>query len=382
MTNDDEYANQFRDTLQAVPVPPSRVDAAAALRAGRRRERVHRLRNGSVAAAGVVAVVVVSVALVTTIRTTAPPVATHPATVSPGGPCTVRALPVPPWPGQPAIIGVTDVDPGGRYVTGYSTYSTNGMTGRALLWVDGVVRVLEAPGELDRAVGVNSAGTVVGYSTVGGWVYRDGRFTQLPALTGFPRTAASPVAINSRGDIVGQSGEMAVVWPAQRPEEVRAVSGALATVTGISDDGVIVGHAGDNEGRLWNLDGTAHAQPPGFEARFVAGPWVVGEVGIARAGRTNREPHGYVRWNVTTDARTPLRAPVGFVPTDVSASGEVVVGLNPGPATRPALLRGGEVIELPRLVDRPGESIQRPVVSGDGRTIAAGARSVAALWRC
>jgi hypothetical protein len=379
MTNHGEYANEFRDTLQAVPVPPSRVDIGEALRAGRRRERVHRLRNGSLAVAGAVAVAVVSVAVVTTFRTTAPPGATHPTTAWPVGPCMVRALPAPSWTGQPPIVGVTDIDPSGRYVTGYSAY---GMTGRALLWVDGRVRVLDAPGELDRAVAVNSAGTVVGYGTGGGWVYDGGRFTKLPALPGYPPAAARPVAINSRGDIVGQSGEMGVIWPAHMPGEVRAVEGGLATITGISDHGVIVGHVGDNEGRLWTPDGTQHFQPPGFESRLIAGEWVVGEVGIARGGRTNREPHAYVLWNWTTDARKWLRAPVDFVPTDVGESGAVVVRLSPEQATRPALLRDGEVIELPRLADPRGQPAEGPVVSGDGRTIAADGRTGAELWRC
>jgi hypothetical protein len=382
MTRDEEYANRFRDTLQAVPVPPSRVDLGAAVRAGRRRERVYRLRNGSLAVAGGVAVAVLSVAVVSAIRTTAAP--TGPATVSPDGPCTVRALPAPSWTGQPPSTGVTDIDPSGRYVAGYSAY---GMTGRALLWVDGQVRILDAPGEMDRATAVNSAGTVVGYSAGGGWVYRYGQFTRLPALPGYPPAAARPVAINTRGDIVGQSGEMAVIWPAHLPGEVRAVGDGPATATGVSDVGLIVGHVGDHEGRLWMPDGTEHFQPRGFESRWIAGEWVVGEVGIARGGRTNREPHAYVLWNWTTDAKEWLHVPVDFVPTDVGESGAVVVSLNPDQTARPALLRDGTVIELPMPADRRSESVERPVVSGDGRTIAAAARSTdahsaAAIWRC
>lgn len=339
-----------------------------------------RRRGRPAAASAVVAVVTVAAVIVMQASSPREDAGTAQAAARCDGGYTVRELPAPPpLSGQQPAVAATDVDPSGRYVAGYAGA---GQVGRALLWVDGELRVLDTPGGAEAgayATGVNAAGAVVGWSTAGCWVYRDGRSVGLPGPG-----LADPTAINGRGDIVG--GSMGgVIWPGDQPGQVRPV-GDGGPIMGISDDGLMVGDNGDGEARLWNRDGTVHAQPRDFRARLVAGPWVLGAVGSVGGDR-------YALWNLTTDATIPLSVNgpgvTGYFPAALSESGAVLItlftehGSRPNEqGSRPAVVSDGKVMLLP--LPEGQSDIEARAISGDGRTIVGNDsyRTQAVLWRC
>jgi hypothetical protein len=271
-------------------------------------------------------------------------------------------------PGEEPRVTAGAIDPTGRYVVGHTTaYLTAG----ALLWVDGELQAMGTPYDA-YATGVNAAGTVVGSTANGGWVYRDGKVSRLPTLPG--SDIATPTAINFAGDIAGQSGPQAVIWPSDQPGQVRPVGGEDAAIIDLSDEGLMLGY--DRGGaRLWNRDGTLHTQPPGFKARLIAGVWVLGEVGSG-VGDVR-----YALWNLTTGALTRLvvdgAGPSGYVPVDLSDSGAVLIGVTSGHGSGYAVVRDGKAILLPGDSDLTAGSM-----SGDGRTIVGTDGARALLWRC
>jgi hypothetical protein len=371
---------------QAAPEPPPGFfeDVDGLLKRRRRRR---------LAAAGVaITVAVVTVAVVAAVRA-APPqgnpgpapatASASPVTVVTGG-CTVRELPLPPdWSGPRAWAGY--VDPSGRHVAGYVARQV----GSVLLWTDGKLRVLDVPPPVDIGeaypAGVDAAGTVVGVTEgVAGWVYRDGQVSQLPALPGESAPGATyPTAINSRGDIVGASAGRAVIWPADQPGQVRQVNDGPSEITGISDEGLMIGNV-NGESRVWNRDGTVHAQPPGFRARRIAGTWVLGEIET----EVVVGPVGfhYALWNLTTGVTTPLpvdsTGETGYLETALSESGAVLITFVTKQGSQPAVLRDGEIILLPPPEDQRVDEIEARAISGDGRTIVGTAGDRALLWRC
>lgn len=167
---------------------------------------------------------------------------------------TVRtiALPVPDGTTQSIVNGG---DPTGRYLVGTSYAPATGRTG--LLWRHGrMTRIDDSPlqpAQIDLE-DVNRHGVVVGQrmtdlGRTDAFVYRAGRFTILPALN--PGEDTEAVAVNSRGDVVGQTfsagGWRVVVWPADRPGTVRVLTlpdgqPADALAGDIDEDGTVVGY--------------------------------------------------------------------------------------------------------------------------------------------
>jgi hypothetical protein len=171
---------------------------------------------------------------------------------------------------------VNGVDPTGRYMvgrasTGYPDYTTTG-----LLWKNGELTVVDSGSTPEISVNVddiNRRGVAIGEHTahygsahIDTFTYRDGRFTMLPAPT--PGEQTNAVAINSRGDVVGNIPGAAVVWPADRPGTVRVLTQpdgwTNAAATDIDDDGTVVGYVGGRPPGtpyVWPARGTPHPLP-------------------------------------------------------------------------------------------------------------------------
>jgi uncharacterized membrane protein len=346
MDPDTRYGTALLSELRDRSVPPLDVDVDRAMATGRRRVRVRRTVIGVVAAATGLAVVAGTLVALDSIGgrradEPAPQVAqSAPATVS----CSVRALPVPP--GEPHASPMA-VDSSGRYVVGHIPGSEEtGAAGAALLWDGDRVRDLAVPGQFAAPSGVNSAGTVVG--TVNRnhrqvpWVYRDGAVITLPAFNGLPTSAT---AINDRGDIVGTAyGERdrntAVVWPADRPATVRALTApGSAGANAIAADGTIVGYGDENLPYVWGPDGAGRPLPILTAARFgavrgIADSWAYGYLGAQLGDTSLPDPGGKVagsstrrwsvRWNLA-DGRVEELTTVE--PTAVTTGG-VVAGIS------------------------------------------------------
>lgn len=394
-----EPAHNLDAAVRAAPEPlPNVVEDEAWLFQRRRRRHW-------AAASAVTALVVVAVGVVAIIRAPSPredtdpaPVAALPVTDAPlpatvvTDGCTVHVLPLPPRSGP--SVDAESVDPTGRYVTG----SVEGHVGSVLLWIDGKPQLLDIPAPAkgrEYPVGVNAAGVVVGYSDrMGGWVYRHGQVSWLPALPGKHLPGPTwPSAINNRGDVVGISGGRAVIWPADQPGRVRQVGYDVpGEITGISDDGLMVGKL-DQQTRLWNRDGTIHFPPLGFRnPHLIAGAWVLGELGVGPATALTDSGFPYALWNLKTGATIALAvdatAATSFYPEGLSETGAVLVGLRIARGSRiydqanvrPAILRDGKVILLP-LPESPADTVAL-AISGDGHTIVGNDQNRALLWHC
>ncbi|BCB75658.1 hypothetical protein ACFQ1L_30200 [Phytohabitans flavus] len=264
MTVEDERgAGAMRALMAEVDLPPSSVDVDLAVRTARRLDR--RLRV-TTAAAVVLAVGTASGAVAVGIgggQTPDDKSATRECT----GPPTVTALAAPDI--DHAGLTFTGADPSGRYLVGIAhVQSQDRYIIRGVLWVDGSPRVFNLPpqdkNELTYATDVNGAGLVVGgdVGDIGGsgpWTYRDGEFRRLPAAPGYD--LYNGMFVNERGDVVATAGardgesrssttpSVGVVWPADAPDQPRILRApGWVTVTGIGDDGTVLGYVGDDFG--------------------------------------------------------------------------------------------------------------------------------------
>ena len=120
-----------------------------------------------------------------------------------------------------------------------------------------------------QAYGVNASGVVIGNieSTGAGWVYRNGKVSMLPEFHGQP---TAPLAIDARGDIVGEvtigTNLIWVIWRADHPGTVRQLLPKNLIANTISDTGLIGGSIGPfDRGRPYVGDGngTGHTLPTG-----------------------------------------------------------------------------------------------------------------------
>ena len=184
--------------------------------------------------------------------------------------------------------------------TGYGV-DADGKT-RPLVWHDGAVTVLEAPGGVQAvAQDVNSRGDVVGITQEEGTpnhgvLWRGGQVIDLPVLPG--GDWAVPTAINDSGLIAGYGtdGENvhATVWSTGSPRSIKDLGGmgGSAYLTDVNQRGAVVGWsetfgeefrqqaiAGTVRGGLKALPGAA----PGTNsmARAVASRYVVGVAVLA-----------------------------------------------------------------------------------------------------
>jgi len=260
--------------------------------------------------------------------------------------CRITTLPVPAEAWESRVIAG---DPNGRYLIGSGLVSGPGRSDVSLLWVDGRLTDFPTPFEWVTLIDVNSAGTIVGFVDTSegrvGFRYQRGAFSILPGLD--PADMTIPVAVNSRGDVLGNSssptsGERIVVWPARRPDLPPWLVTAMdLTAVDIDDDGtVLVNNSGWGLNTwLWTLDGGLQqigGSSGGGDVRGLAirKGWIGGfefSLGMSAAwrvqgGPVNRPPAGY-----------------GF-PTAVNRHGDLAF-VNAGVVDR----RNGGVVVLPGL---------------------------------
>jgi hypothetical protein len=287
--------------LRDVDIRPTRVDLGKAVRVGRRRRRI---RHAAIA--GLTAAVVLATAVAVNAVTGQPrsmpadrtPVPLPTSTIAPPlGDCTPGPADAPYLSRDPWVV----LDDTWRVAVHLDAPGTAPV--EAVRYMDGrVERIPGVPSRLQVAL-VNRAGDFAGiHSKVErGWVYRNGRFTELKLPGG--ATHLSLIDINETGDILGSvdtgkaGGYEGVVWPAghpDRPRLLKAPAGKLARGAGIAWDGSVVGVVID-QGRstpyLWHPDGTGEPLPvpaelgQDVEVSNLTGDWAVGPK---------------VRWNIRT----------------------------------------------------------------------------------
>ncbi|SCF08162.1 hypothetical protein [Micromonospora mirobrigensis] len=402
--------DQLRDRLAAVDVPPSRIEVAALLGAGRRaafRRRSLRASGGvALATAALLAVPPVLTGgtgrpadrsalgpTATTPAATTPARATPPATpatkAGPTAGCRPAELPVPPGTRN---VEPAAVDPTGRYVVGNGTV---GQDFRPVLWTDGKPRALPVPGTSVQATAVNAGGVVVGLVQNGRQEYvaryADGVWTRLRTPPGKWHPYPTP-KINRAGDVVinvepsgnsGGEGSIALLWKAGSTTAVRLPLPAGANVHAITDDGTLVGGTYvDGVGTAayaWNQRGVGRKLPvPAGQtglAYAARGDWVTGGAwpseSVARWNLRTGQVIVGPRWTHGTGSQ-----PYG-PGTAVNASGWVVA--------LGTVLRAGKPVELTLPDGRTGRASD---VSDDGLVVGSafsdpGSRHLGPrVWRC
>jgi len=246
------------------------------------------------------------------------------------------------------------------------------------------------------AVAVNPNGVVIGSGAHGGWVYRDGKVTDLPLLAESVGNTAR--AIDAAGDIVGSASftggpngnqDVAVIWPASNYAAVRPLpapaTGRYVEAVGISDNGTIIGEIDSGEALyLWPSPSRAghklanpRAEPPVFSAG-INDRWALAAAG----GQTLVGGNAFYRYNLRTGAVTVLPEQVGSNHMDNATDGSLIdlAGdvLAPGEAapahagTNTVIRKGADVV-LPIMTVRYGPLVSfsaATAISADGHLIA------------
>jgi hypothetical protein len=272
-------------------------------------------------------------------------------------------------------------DPTGRYQVG--TVPVPAPTGdeyRVVRWRDGAPTVFPGPSRMVDVADVNQsgefAGTSIGVDDRPAWVYRDGAFAPLPALgAGYSSTVT---AINGAGEVAGTQfdpagRQHAVLWSVERSTRALPLPDgfAQATVTGLDEDGTVVGYAfteptapSPGEPVIW---------PAGGGVRVLAGPDGAGVgypvISSARIFAT-AEGNRLVEWDSRGGGPRVVADRIADV-VAVNGHGSVLVAaLRPEPdnGAYGALLRNGVLHPVPggglSLSDR--DVVYRPLPGGSG----------------
>ncbi|RKR90151.1 hypothetical protein BDK92_4519 [Micromonospora pisi] len=374
--SDDETARRLLEILAEEPLPPSRVNIAALVQVGRRRARARRLigLSGAVVVTVAALAVVPVLADVATRERPAPadePVAQASAQPDPVEPTSCQPAPLP-VPADTLSSQVLGGDPSGRYLVGTATGGNQRTS--VLRWDDGRLQVLDIPVTDPAHLAVNSRGDVAGDGyfpkKLGGqaraWTYRDGRFADLPAVSGPP---VAVVGINERGDVLGTiSGAMPlvrvspeakqgsveatagppnastahqpnvpavpnaaeqtklvqpVVWPGDQPDAVRSLrlpeSLMVVNVQAVDDTGTVIGTGRSLAGSPVGASGAIAMRgliwAPDGSVRELAAPSGHGPDTLARSVRgdwvvgayqSSAEPTVGARWNLRTGEVRPM----------------------------------------------------------------------------
>ncbi|GAA4672740.1 hypothetical protein [Phytohabitans rumicis] len=396
-------------SLDDEPRTPSTVDIQRAMTVGRRR-RIRRT-IGYAGAATVTALAVAGASFAGGLLThAAPQVGTTgtpraaTTTAPPATPptrCTLNRLPAP---DNAPMALVSGADPSGRYIVGRSYPKAGGY--QAVIWHDGKATKVMLPGDLEEALrDVNSTGTAVGWSYVGGseettgqvpYVYHNGKVSQLP---GVRRGSAS--AINDAGAIVGDDDNgAALLWPSPtaNPTRLPVPAGTSeAMARDIDEDGTIVGTVDNERPYVWLPDGTHRelALPdldgkPAATARVfsVRNGWATG-VATNGEGRKGDPALGgkavAVRWNIRTGEVRVFDA-LSSAANGVNAHGWQVGTDQQG---RAVLVADAVTVVLPDLHSHTPNGLSNiaTTVSDDGRTVAGQSDDAtgtiqAIVWRC
>jgi hypothetical protein len=397
--------------------PPPRYDVALAMRQGDAIRR-RRMSIGAVAAIVVVgAAIGIPIGLPSrqhaeptpapsaSVPTSSPsplPRSTEPADL-PVANCTVGTLTAPAAAGAFTSWINPAIDPTGRYVVttlikSFRLPFANVVPTKAML-VDlrtGTTTLFR--GSDTGATAVNASGVVVGSSGSdgAGWVFRNGKVSQLPKFHG---VAATPLGINARGDILGMvykgQTETSVIWPAANPGTVRALLPANFLANTISDTGSIGGAIGPfDKGKPYVGDGNGngHTLPTGLadtqgNVFQIRGDYAVGE-GPIFAGRFP------VVWNLTTGSlvtypNISLRA----IADDGTTVGAATTTTSDGYTSIGLVGRSGQLQRLPTgHGDSPPVYEDAAGITEDGHTILGTDRKpvgtdgpfsqVALVWHC
>ncbi|MGN9919345.1 hypothetical protein [Micromonospora palomenae] len=263
-------------------------------------------------------------------------VATAPATAAPrtaSASATACKLSTLPYPADVYRADAQAIDRTGRFIAG--TALRRGEDSNQLLlllWKRGRLTTIESP-LADAVADVNTAGTVVGNGWADGrtrpWILRDGALELLPS----PPGGAEPTAINGTGDIVGVGVDpdtfdpFPLRWPAARPGTFEVLDlPANAVPQGITEDGTIVGTAGDFAawtGWVRYPDGRVRTLTvPGARTTIVyaaQGHWAIGRANLGDGNQVK------VRWDLRDGSWSRLADELPLV-TDVNKRGTVVGG--------------------------------------------------------
>jgi probable HAF family extracellular repeat protein len=165
--------------------------------------------------------------------------------------------------GQSRRLGSVD----GGYTSAYSINRHGDIVGSAkdgdgntvgFSWIGGVFQDLTPVGVI-RALSINDSDQIVGstgyywgyggylHSSLHGCLYSAGVFTDLGSLTGDPRTNTEALGINTAGQIVGYSTgadgmSHAFLYSAGAMQDLGTITGENATAIAINDQGLVIGN--------------------------------------------------------------------------------------------------------------------------------------------
>jgi hypothetical protein len=310
------------------------------------------------------------------------PSATAFAAPAPAAHGTCRISVLPDLPGIDSSR-VSAGDPTGRYLIG-DAYPTDAPQ-VSVLWTAGKPRQIKTPGVQGRLIDVNSSGTMIGaYIDADGhqhaFVSNGRRVTDLPPSA--PGASTWPIAINTRGDVLGgniePSGQAVyVVWPAGRPSEMRRLTipdGAMVpSISDIDDDGTVVGTLSFPDrvaAYVWPAHGQPYALPypagvTGANATVIRHGWIGGYRYLAGALPVRWSPHNH---------RAEVINAGEHVATAINSSGTMA-------AESVVVHRDGRVVTLP---DVPGGVSPTAYTIADNGTLAGAAlgtgNSRAVVW--
>jgi len=401
---------QLRVRLEAVDVPPSRLEMDALVRAGRRRA----FRRHSAQAAGGLALVtgvLLAVPLIVAQTGSPPPVragtgsaaASAPASAGPVDRCRMTELPVP--------SGMKDaeaaaIDPTGRYIVGNDVVKQDF---RPILWTDGLPKALPVPGKSVQVTDVNASGVAVGVvqDPQQEYVFRyeNGAYTRLRTPSGSWHVYPAP-AINAAGDIVINAepsgkieGEDSIVllWKAGSTTAVTLAVPTEANAYDITDDGTIVGGM-YKDGHA----STPYAWDQQGNGRKLTLP--AGQTGVAYAAEGNWATGGLwpsmapALWNLQTGEVTKVEIPgpdVSKLSKEEQEKAEKRGGQGPGNAVNASgwivargasfVVRDGATVELeaPSGQTSKAEDVSDTgLVVGHATTAVDGENLGPRLWRC
>src|SRR6266566_2926580 len=142
-------------------------------------------------------------------------------------------------------------------VVGWSDYRPNSQDEHAFLWTSGAMQdlgTLEGQTE-SQALKINSAAQVIGVSGSHAFFWSRGVMQDLGA--------ASPVAIDSRGQVVLNAGGRVLVWENGVATPIDSPGNSHSLATGINERGQIVGWSQSASGPLralvWSKSGSPNA---------------------------------------------------------------------------------------------------------------------------
>ncbi|MBV1854992.1 hypothetical protein [Catellatospora tritici] len=407
--------SELRELLGGIAAEAPRYEVLDGIRARRRQRTLRRRVAGSSAGAAAVAAVAVLLTVHLGVNPKPDPATPTPSASATSSPapkpvlntCEPEQLPMPE--GYPAKSVLTAGDPTGRLLAGRA-YPGDGRP-RLLIWDDGRVRAIREPGADARfdAIATDGTGVITAFQgdTKAAWLYRDGRMTRLvgqdPVIT----------AVNTAGVIVGASGGHAVVWrpPYAAPQRLTSISGVPLDVTGLAEDGTIVGVLRNSiAGPVTERNGEVSTLPdqpvlllPDGTERVLELPDEIADRPVARIGDpqlgddfvtalvyAGAGADGVIRlarWERRTSQLQLQRMPHGggLLGADGWAVGSDGFGNN-------VLVSPSGTVPLPDLPGARDDPYDRPdfrSISADGRTVGGyqampgdGVLVVAVRWRC